>query len=151
MKRGAPMKRGSFLRSGMRKQPAPAEEARQLPETGNPVSPPRRGAYGPATLTARPREPKPIRSEEYRRLVAKLPCFNCGIQGHSQAAHPNSGKARGVKLSDLDCFPMCATRPGFKGCHAAFDQYEIVPKGQAMRDYEARAKESTQRLIRETT
>ena len=92
-----------------------------------------------------------MRSETYRRLVAALPCFNCGIQGHSQAAHPNSGKTRGVKLSDLDCFPMCATRPGFKGCHAAYDQYEIVPKGQAMRDYEARAKESTQRLIRETT
>lgn len=150
MKR-SPIRRGKGFRSRDREPAELPSIPRELPEMGNPISPPRRGTYGPATLTARPREPKPIRSEEYRRLVAKLPCYHCGLEGYSQAAHPNSGKGRGVKLSDLDCFPMCCTRPGTDGCHKDFDNYKIVPKGQAMRDYEARAKESTQRLIRENT
>lgn len=154
MKR-TPMKRGKGFR--MRDyQKAPEAEI------GNPISEPPsiprelpkplvRGVYGPAQLTARPREPKPIRSEEYRRLVASLPCYVCGLQGSSQAAHPNSAKAKGAKLSDLDCFPLCCDRPGVKGHHSQFDQYELVPKGEAMRAFEECAKQWTQEKIYKLT
>lgn len=66
----------------------------------------------------------PIRSEAYRRLVAALPCIFCGIDGHSQAAHPPP-TGKGIKQSDLDCFPLCCARPGLIGCHANFDQYML--------------------------
>lgn len=61
MKRHQPMRPGSFLRSGMRKQPAAdvSNESSgisgQLPDTGIPTSTPRRGTYGPATLKASPK------------------------------------------------------------------------------------------------
>jgi hypothetical protein len=64
---------------------------------------------------------KPIRSESYRRFVASQPCFACGIEGYSQAAHPNQGRGLGQKASDLDCFPLCAARPGHMGCHQMHD------------------------------
>ena len=63
-----------------------------------------------------------VRSEEYRRLVAQLPCKHCGIQGYSQCAHPNTGKGTGIKTSDLESFPLCCDRPGVQGCHSKFDQ-----------------------------
>lgn len=64
----------------------------------------------------------PVRSEAYRRAVASLPCKVCGIEGHSQAAHPNNGKGAGMKTDDRLCFPLCADRPGVQGCHSKFDQ-----------------------------
>lgn len=64
---------------------------------------------------------KPVRSESYRRWVAKFPCFGCGIEGYSQAAHPNYGKGLGAKTSDLDVFPLCCARPGHIGCHQMHD------------------------------
>lgn len=63
---------------------------------------------------------KPVRSEAYRRWIASLPCFCCGIQGYSQCAHANGG-GMGTKASDLETFPLCATRPGDMGCHMRFD------------------------------
>ena len=63
-----------------------------------------------------------VRSEAYRRAVASLPCKVCGIEGHSQAAHPNTGKGAGMKTDDRACFPLCADRPGVQGCHPKFDQ-----------------------------
>jgi hypothetical protein len=66
------------------------------------------------------------RSEKYRRIVASMPCKACGIQGYSQAAHPNSGKAKGAKADDRKVFALCCDRPGIKGCHPKFDQYEIA-------------------------
>ena len=65
---------------------------------------------------------KAVRSEPYKRWVASLPCFGCGIEGYSQAAHPNQGRGLGQKASDLDCFPLCSTRPGHQGCHVLHDQ-----------------------------
>ena len=63
-----------------------------------------------------------VRSEAYRRAVASLPCKVCGIEGHSQAAHPNTGKGAGMKTDDRLCFPLCADRLGVQGCHSKFDQ-----------------------------
>tara|TARA_R110000868_G_scaffold211993_2_gene462010 strand:- start:471 stop:788 length:318 start_codon:yes stop_codon:yes gene_type:complete len=66
----------------------------------------------------------PVRSEAYRRLVAALPCIFCGIEGHSQAAHPPP-TGKGIKESDLTCFPLCCARPGVVGCHSSFDSYAL--------------------------
>lgn len=64
---------------------------------------------------------EPVRSESYRRWVSSLPCIVCGIEGYTQAAHPNQGRGLGQKASDLECFPLCATRPGHMGHHAEHD------------------------------
>ena len=72
----------------------------------------------------------PVRSEAYRRLVAALPCKNCGIDGNSQAAHPNTGKAKGLKADDRLCFPLCAVRFNAPGCHFMFDQHQLFPKSE---------------------
>lgn len=51
-----------------------------------------------------------LRSEAYRRFVAAQPCLVCKLEGHTQAAHPNSakyGKGRSIKASDAFVFPLC--------------------------------------------
>lgn len=73
-----------------------------------------------------------VRSEPYRRLVAKLPCRGCGIEGYSQAAHvPPDGK--GLKQDDRETFALCCTRPLIPGCHVEFDQYRMFPRIEAVR------------------
>ena len=79
---------------------------------------------------------QPVRSEAYRRVVASLPCFACGIQGRSQAAHPNTGKTKGVKTCDSLIFPMCCVSGNDH--HRQFDQYELVPRAD-MQAYEEAA------------
>lgn len=66
----------------------------------------------------------PLECEEYRRLVAALPCIRCRIDGYSQCAHgPTLGK--GIKADDRFTFPLCAARPGIPGCHYLYDQYML--------------------------
>ena len=51
-----------------------------------------------------------VRSETYRRFCASLACFVCGIEGQSNACHPNSsrfGKGRSIKAGDQYVFPLC--------------------------------------------
>ncbi len=83
---------------------------------------------GPARATVALPKQHPVRDESYRRLVAALPCILSGIEGYSQAAHPNSAKAKGMKADDLLCFPLCAARPDHPGCHWLFDQHTIFPR-----------------------
>lgn len=113
------MKRTPFART------APADRIPQAPRikpVAQPLTRPVRYAE-PANDTVAPIAKEiPVRSEPYRRLVAALPCANCRIFGYSQAAHPNTGKGQGTKTDDRLCFPLCADRPGVRGCHAAFDQ-----------------------------
>jgi hypothetical protein len=74
----------------------------------------------------------PIECEAYRRLVAALPCKNCGIHGYSQAAHPNTNKGAGTKTDDRLCFPLCTVHPEddglVPGCHSRFDQGALYSK-----------------------
>ena len=66
------------------------------------------------------------RSEKYRRLVASLPCANCGAVGKSQAAHSNllrHGKGKGIKATDAATFPLCHDK-----CHPWFDQGRELTK-----------------------
>lgn len=73
----------------------------------------------------------PVQSETYRRLVASLPCADCGIEGYSQCAHgPTLGL--GIKCSDLETFPLCCTRPGQRGCHELYDRYEWPAEQRAI-------------------
>lgn len=73
---------------------------------------------------------KAVRSEKYRRLVAAMPCANCGAADRSQAAHPNTGKGMGQKADDNLCFPLCGPAPGEPGCHARFDQGAMYSKAE---------------------
>lgn len=82
------------------------------------------------------KEPKPWRSRSYRELVASLECYHCRIHGHSQAAHPNTGKAKGKKACDSLVFPMCTV--GGHDCHGRFDQYRLVSRAD-MAAFEAAA------------
>lgn len=90
----------------------------------------RASSTGPAATVAAPKAPKPARSEPYRRVVAARPCIHCGIEGYSQHAHENEGKAKGAKVDDRQGMPLCCTRPGIEGCHVAFDQYRLLPGGR---------------------
>jgi hypothetical protein len=75
-------------------------------------------------LASCPKAPKPWRNRAYRMLVASLECYHCRLHGHSQAAHPNSGKAKGKKACDSLIFPMCCVSGNDH--HAQFDQYRLV-------------------------
>jgi hypothetical protein len=77
-------------------------------------------------MTARPKE-NTYRSEPYRRLVAALPCVHCGIEGYSQAAHPNTGKGGMLKTDDRLCFPLCHDGSPNR-CHPRFDQGAMFSK-----------------------
>lgn len=80
-------------------------------------------------------KPKRVKNRAYRLWVAGHQCLCCGIEGHSQAAHPN-GAGMGTKHSDLDVFPLCSTRPGHQGCHFMHDQC-IDMSSQQRRELEA--------------
>lgn len=77
--------------------------------------------YARCTVAAPVLKDAPVRSESYRRFVASFPCFACGVEGFSQAAHPNAGKGLSLKTSDLDCFPLCGTHGLTMGCHWLHD------------------------------
>lgn len=74
-----------------------------------------------STVVAPIEKEAPVRSESYRRFVAVQPCFGCGVEGFSQAAHPNQGKGMALKTCDLKCFPLCAPHFGLIGCHQQHD------------------------------
>lgn len=86
-----------------------------------------------------------VECEAYRRLVAALPCINCGIMDYSQAAHPHpTGKS--MKEDDRCTFPLCCTRLLITGCHVEFDQYRLFPADQ-VREVAARWGETTRETI----
>lgn len=89
--------------------------------------------------------------EGYRRAVAALPCYRCGIVGYSNACHSDAGgkgaaKGERIKACDLTCWPGCVTRPGVNGCH-----YDIGHGATLNRDekraYEVRAAADTQATL----
>jgi hypothetical protein len=125
-----------------RKPPRPATQSTYTPR-------PRAAAVavaGPARACVPVPKLKPARDEGYRRLVAALPCVNCGVHGFSQAAHPNLGKGWGIKAGDDKCFPLCADRPLIRGCHSAFDQGAMFEKADR-RSVELRWIEQTRRAL----
>lgn len=83
-------------------------------------------------MTARLVFPKSLtfRSEGLRRAVTLLPCMNCSIEGHTQAAHMNLGKGAALKASDAALAALCCDRPGVRGCHSLLDQGGNLPKAE---------------------
>lgn len=118
MKRSKPMNRGKgFTRPAVARKPQPVYRLARPCEAAQ-VS----AAAVPVPKAA------PVRSETYRRLVASLPCMLCGIEGFSQHAHGNAGKGMALKTCDLFSFPLCADRPGQRGCHSQLDQGALFPR-----------------------
>lgn len=103
----------------------------------------RPGVYAPVAEVpqAAPKD-APYRSEKLRRLVAMLPCINCGKQGPNQCAHANYGKGMGMKASDLDTFSLCPD------CHRRHDQGGELTK-TARRQIEQRWVEETRAHLSE--
>ena len=119
MKQRKPMSRGKGFRRPVFVRPAPAAPSRAT----------RTAVLADCSTVAVPVEKSdPVRSEAYRRLVAAMPCKHCGVWGHSQAAHPNTGKGAGLKTDDRECFALCSDRPGVRGCHPQFDQGALFSK-----------------------
>lgn len=128
MMRRTPLKRTGWTRK-------PCSQARQLQREDDQdlvvVSEPpkllRRGVYAPVAdqPVVTVVKDEAVRSEPYRRLVASLPCANCGRVGRSQHAHTNAGKAKGMKNDDRDAMPLCADDYGILGCHSRFDRYAL--------------------------
>ena len=83
----------------------------------------------------------PLRSDKHRRLVAFIPCHECGLEGQSQAAHANYSKGMGIKACDSQIFPMC------HACHQWLDQGGELTR-EERRNYERRAVDGTRRLLR---
>ena len=112
------VRRVGFKRPQIERKPAPAYKL------ARPCTSPRVDHEAARTR----KKAEVVRSEAYRRAVASLSCIRCGIAGHSQAAHPNTGKGAGMKTDDRLCFPLCADRPGVRGCHSLFDQGALYSK-----------------------
>lgn len=103
----------------------PEGEPRRIQRLARPMP----AARNQSLAQPKPKE-RPVRSETYRRLVAALPCAHCGVHGFSQFAHANEGKGMAMKTDDRLGFPLCCQRPDIEGCHAAFDQYRLLPGGR---------------------
>lgn len=73
---------------------------------------------------------EPARSERYLRLVAALPCIHCGRAAPSQAAHADQGKGAGIKADDRTAYPLCAAKPGRRGCHDIIGDTGAFTKAQ---------------------
>lgn len=135
-----------------KRPPRPDREARLAASAARLMvsATPRESVMSSAREPATPRQKEElVRSEPYRRLVASMPCVNCGLQGYSQHAHENNGKGKGMKVCDLRAMPLCCTRPGVLGCHAAFDQYKLFNTKQEHVDKGREWAEHTQREIYE--
>lgn len=117
MKQRTPMKRAAFKARGW--MPIPREERVRAPLTPIRVPTPSAPIFSPV-----PKQ-EYVRDESYRRFVASLPCFVCGLVGRSQAAHSNAesdGKGGSIKASDAAIFPLCADDFGVIGCHTRHDE-----------------------------
>ena len=99
-------------------------------------------------LDARMSVPKEnvLRDEDYRRLVANLPCAHCGRAGPSQAAHADQGKGMGIKTGDDTCYPLCADSPGRRGCHSLIGSDAMFTRDQR-RTLETRYAEQTRQKL----
>ena len=123
-----------------------AERQRTICALLKPIAKPRAVTYGGSLSGHRTTKEQIVRSEEYRRLVASLPCSYCRIEGYSQAAHPPP-TAKSRKECDLQTFPLCATRPGVTGCHVEFDQMRLIQRA-AMRTQAEELAAKTRSAIR---
>ena len=89
----------------------------------------------------------PIQHESYMRLVRKLPCAHCGIEGPNQFCHSDEGKGTGIKSDCRLGWPGCGPRVDAPGCHYLIGTQRIYPK-EERRALEARMARETRDRIR---
>ena len=132
------MKRGGFS-SGWK--PKPKED-----RVCSILRPIRQIAPPAAKLSVSTPKTQYVRNEDYRRYVASLPCWRCGIEDFSNACHGDSGedgKGIGIKACDLTCWPGCIDRPGIIGCHSIIGLNTRMSRAEK-REIEKRAASDTQ-------
>lgn len=73
-----------------------------------------------------------VRSPKLLRLIASLPCQNCGSEHMVQAAHSNwgHGKGRGIKADDTACAALCLR------CHYEVDQGKNLSREERQQIWE---------------
>ena len=136
-------------RTGFARKTPPPRPAKQIEYEPRPRATACARGDGRARMVVPVPKAAPVECEAYRRMVAARPCINCGLEKRSQAAHPNTGKAKGAKADDMLCFPLCADRPGVNGCHAQFDQHQLFEKAERAAvesDWTARTQAELQQL-----
>lgn len=140
------MKRGSGFRRAL--QPRPPRAPFVFPET--PPEPRARmlSRDDVARIAVPLPKSEPARHERYRRLVALLPCMNCGIEGFSNACHGDEGKGLGIKSDDRTCWPGCVDRPGLVGCHSLVGASGLYTRNER-RELEQRYARATRARIKE--
>lgn len=90
------MKRAGFKPRAPQREARDPDRVRSVPTVSD-------GAWrAPQPVAIAPAAPvtkeSPVRSQQYLRVVASLPCIACGIHGYSQAAHlPPEAKGMGMK------------------------------------------------------
>ena len=151
MNRSTPLKRTAF-----KAKAPPRREAKQLDYHPRPRETACRIEGLEARACVAVPKVKIERSEAYRRLVAAMPCANCGLPGRSQCAHANFGKALASKTDDRFSFPLCGPGSVYcgiagslwgPGCHALLDQGALFPKA-VRREKEALWGKQTRAAIR---
>jgi hypothetical protein len=67
------------------------------------------GPVAPKLAKSKAKPTKPMRSEDYRRLVASVPCRypGCKAQAPSQPCHLNFGKGKAMKVADSKIAAGC--------------------------------------------
>jgi len=129
MKRTKPMNQGA----GFKRKAPPPRPCKQIDYEPRPRAAAVAVADTRSRMVVQVLKDGPVRHEGYRRLVAAMPCILCSTPGHSQAAHPNTGKGAGIKTDDRECFPLCADMPLMLGCHGRFDQSALFSKTERRR------------------
>lgn len=131
--------RGTFQRVPVSQPaaPQPQKQEKEIKVMTAPTQPATKAATSAIDLLAGLAQK--LRSVANDIDAAALPCIWCGIAGHSQHAHLNLGKGMGLKTDDRTGFPLCCTRPGIEGCHAAFDSYRLLPGGRDAHHAQGRA------------
>jgi hypothetical protein len=96
-------------------------------------------------MIARPKQ-QYFRSRKHLMNVASLPCQNCYIEGHTQAAHSNwadlGGKARGLKASDEYTAALC------QACHTELDSGARLTKEQRKDLWQMAYQRTVNRLVK---
>lgn len=83
----------------------------------------------------------PLRSKKHRKLIASMPCCECGSETGVQAAHANYSKGMGIKACDSQIFPLC------NFCHEWLDRSGKLTR-EGRRNYERTAVDGTRRLLK---
>lgn len=136
MNRSKPLQRKPFKR---------AEPPPRVRPVHTPRSEPVRATLRAPTHFAEPIvKAERVESEPYRRLVARLPCWRCGVSGYTQACHGDQGKGMQLKTCDLTCWPGCGPHDEKEGCHEFVGRR--MPR-EERRTFEARAAADTQATL----